>query len=463
MMRNNKDERFNQRLSLEQIASIEYMLESKKVNYYDSEVFIEMIDYLVEKNRLSSALIICEIALSIHPDAPKILLEKAKVLFDNYEIEASNELVDKIETLLPNSSDLFQLKANLSLKMGKNQEALDFLLKAAENAELPESFYSQISNEYRRLGEIESAIDYLEKYCVTFPEDEFCVSLLYDYYIDYEDSSRGVSFFNSLTSELPFSYIIWYYNGLLLKNEGDYIKAFSAFEYAYFINEMFIPAYHEIINILFLQNQYNEAKEFLLKVSLLEEPSAITFSKLSQCYREIGGLSSAILYGEKAVTEDPQLAFAWEQLALAFLEKENYSESFFAFQKALRMDYENSSYRLQFAKICEKNDEWKMAKDMYLEIIQEEGLEDHLVLSLLECYLHLGENERGKMISEKAKLASENALFHCFSAYFNYYCQNEEYAKELFLLACEKDNTCLNKMQSIAPNFVQVIQQQLGR
>lgn len=338
------------------LKRFEQMINNNENYFFDVEVFESIIDNYLQVNDIKKALKAITIAISQHPDAVPILLRKAEIHASSGKLNKALEIINRIENLEPGNEDCYILKAGIYSQQRNYKEAIRALKKAISIAgeEDTDDLYVDLAFEYENLKEWNKAIECLHKALKINSENE---AALYELAYCYEMSDShesGIQFFNNFIDNNPYSFTAWYNLGNMFVRKGLYEKAIDAYDYCIAINEYFSSAYFNKANALASLERYQQAIDCYAQTMNYEEPQAITFCYIGECYEKMGNTTLAYENFLKAVEMAPDMAEAWVGLAIAAGAMEKFNLALEYMRRALYLDAANPDYLYIHAEILEK-------------------------------------------------------------------------------------------------------------
>lgn len=421
------------------LKKVNSMLTTGELEYLDSQTFVDVMDFFNNQLKYQDAISLGNFGLKIHFNSGAIHLKKAQAYSNLNQIKEAKEHLSIAEQYDKKNGDIFLTKGMLYSKEGQSIQAIETYRKAVAFLEFPEDAYPYLAFELKAVGKFQEAISILKKYLKEYPDDEMCSSMLFGIYEEHEYYRLGVKTYKTLVDAAPMCHLNWFYLGLFYKVLDKTKLAYQAFEYAYLLDASFVASYHEMANILIESKAYNKAIEVLEEVVLIEEPYAMTYTKLAELYRFSKKYAQSHKYARKAVKEDPQLDSAWFELGLTLLKLEDLSGAQTAFRNAKGLNDDEFDYHLNYANTYLRQNDWSIAKDLMISIINKFGMHEGLLKNVLVCSIHLGTHEEALTYALKATEYSKDVDFLYFAAYFNYKLNN-------------KDNTLTYLIQALNQN-----------
>jgi tetratricopeptide (TPR) repeat protein len=338
------------------LKRFEQMINNNENYFFDVEVFESIIDNYLYQNDIKKALKAITVAVSQHPDAVPILLRKAEIHASSGKLNKALEILMRIEHLDPGNEDGYILKAGIYSQQRNYKEAIRALKKAIHIAgeEEADDLYVDLAFEYENLKEWNKAIECLHKALQINRENE---AALYELAYCYEMSNSqesGIKFFSEFIDNNPYSFTAWYNLGNMFVRKSLYEKAIQAYDYCIAINEYFSSAYFNKANALVHIEQYQQAIECYLQTFNYEEPQAITYCYMGECYEKMNYPSEAYKHFLKATDMAPDMAEAWVGLAVAAGNLDKINMAIEYMHKALQIEASNADYYYIYAEILEK-------------------------------------------------------------------------------------------------------------
>lgn len=408
------------------LKKVNAMLTTGELEYLDSQTFVDVMDFFNNQMKYQDALSLGDFGLKIHSNSGAIHLKKAQAFSHLNQLKKAKEHLAIAEQHDKKNGDIFLTKGMLYSKEGQTSEAIDTYRMAIHYLEFPEDAYPYLAFELKAIGKYQEAISILKKYLNEYPDDEMCSSMLFGIFEEHEYYRLGIKTYKSFVDKSPFNHLNWFYLGLFYKVSDENKLAYQAFEYAYLLDTTFVASYHEMANILIENKVFVKAIEILEEVVEVEEPYAMTFTKLTELYRFTNNYSKALKYGRKAVKEDPQLDSAWFELGLVLLKLEDFAGAQTAFRNAKGLNDEEFDYHLNYANTYMRSQDWEIAKELMVSIINRFGMHEGLLKNVLICSVNTNAHEEALTYAVKATEYSKDVDFLYFTAYFNYKLNNKE-------------------------------------
>ncbi len=428
------------------LNKVNSMLTTGELEYLDSQTFVDVMDFFNNQLKYKDAISLGDFGLKIHFNSGSIHLKKAQAYSNLNQIEDARIHLSLAEQLDKQNGDVFLTKGMLYSKEGQTQMAIESYRTAVTLLEFPEDAYPYLAFELKAVGNFQEAISILKKFLKEYPDDEMCSSMLFGIFEEHEYYRLGIKTYKTLLDLSPFNHLNWFYLGLFYKVSDQSRLAYQAFEYSYLLDSTFVASYHELANILIENKVYSKAIEILEEVVEVEEPYAMTFTKLAELYRFSKKYAQSLKYARKAVKEDPQLDSAWYELGLTLFKLEDIAGAQTAFRNAKGLDDDEFDYHLNYANTYMRLKDWSIAKDLMVSIINKFGMHEGLLKNILICSVHTSDYDEALTYAIKATEYSKDVDFLYFTAYFNYK-QNNKDNTLAYLIKALNENP--NRMKSL--------------
>lgn len=413
-------------LSKAVLKKVNSMLTTGVLEYLDSQTFVDVMDFFNNQLKYQDAIRIGDFGLKIHFNSGAIHLKKAQAYSNLNQLSKAKEHLSIAENQDRKNGDIFLTKGMLYSKEGFSTDAIKAYRESINYLEFPTDAFPYLAFELKAVGQFQEAISILKKYLLEYPEDEMCSSMLFGIFEEYEYYRLGIKTYKNLVDIAPFSHLNWFYLGLFYKVTDENKLAYQAFEYAYLLDSTFVASYHEMANILIENKVFYKAISILEEVVEIEEPYAMTFTKLAELYKFSNNFSKALKYAKRAVKEDPQLDSAWFELGHILLKLEDITGAQTAFRNAKGLNDDEFDYHLNYANTYMRLEDWSVAKDLMISIINRFGMHDGLLKNVLICSVNTNAFEEALTYATNAIEYSKDVDFLYFAAYFNYKLNNKD-------------------------------------
>jgi tetratricopeptide (TPR) repeat protein len=334
----------------ELIDKFERMMDDRRALFFDVHEFESMVDHYLMKGQLKKALKTTIIGMEQHPMNASLPIKRAQVLTAFNRPEEALQILDKAESLEPNSSELLIARGLIFSRQGLHDKALKLFQQALEKGTNPEEdILVLIANELQAGGQYEKAIEYYREVLRLDPQDDislyniaFCFEILDQY-------DEAVQFFESQIETEPYSELSWYHLALAQHGRMEYREALRAIDYAILIDEHFDAAYHEKGNILEDMGDFGRAIDVYQELLEMDTFHASVYLRISMSYKQLGNLKAALIYAIKATHEEDNFEEAWMERGLILRDLGKLQEGIHFIKKAVKMQPKNADFQFMAA------------------------------------------------------------------------------------------------------------------
>jgi len=109
------------------VERFEEMLKTDSNHFLDAEIYLDIIEYYQETAQLENALKAAEMALELHPYSTELMLNKAQVLVNMYEVEHATNIIGYLKNVMPNDADVMLLEENIATQQGNHERSIEIL------------------------------------------------------------------------------------------------------------------------------------------------------------------------------------------------------------------------------------------------------------------------------------------------------------------------------------------------
>lgn len=448
------------------IDRFEDMLKKRELWFFDVQEFEAISDYYYQTGRLRKAIKAAEIASQQHPYCSTFVARKAQYFTANDNLKKARQELNKLESMEPESFDLFMAQATLFSKEGKHHKAIGLYKQAMKKADFPEDVWPIIAMEYQMSGNYEMAFKYLKITLEDNPDDEIAIyniALCFDLL---DKSGEGIKYFKKFIDKNPYCEIAWYHLGILSAKEKLYNDALQAIDYAILIDEFFTAAYYEKARLLERTYRYREAADTYLQSLEYEGPTGFSYYKIGMCYLNMHKDEKALTYFTKAIQEDPDLDEAYYELSLLKDEDKSGPESIYYINKALELNPDSADYLFVSAEIHRRAGLLNEAEIIYQKIIELGHIDPDVFIEYAELLFDLCEFEEGMdVLYQGVQLNEGSADMNYRMAGYLYILRESDEADIYFKKALELDADRKNHFFNLFPKLKShsAIQRILGK
>ena len=296
-------------------------------------------------------------------------LKKAQVLNEREQFEAALQMMEKVEMLGGKDSNYALFKSDIYIMLGKFNKAAACLLDAESlfDKEDKDILYIELSEVYESWGKLNSAIKYLRKALLEYPENEEALSRIM-YIFDTNDlNEEGASFHKEVIDRQPYNYTAWNNLAYFYFKASQFDKALEAYDYAIVIDEDDARGYKGAGLVCFEKSNYNEAIRFF-KVAHNIKETAETTSLLGSCNEFLGDNDKAEMYYKQSISLNESYDVPYFNLSLLYKRADKLYMALNHILKASEFDPFNLIYLEELADTYHVMGDTKKAIDTHIKI-----------------------------------------------------------------------------------------------
>ena len=328
------------------INRFEDMLKEERMEYFDVNEFVDIIDYYLDFLQNSQAVNAINLALKFHPSSAEILVKKAQALLLKSDLNKAAEVLRLAQNLDESNADIYVYWGVYFLKRGQNRESERSFLEAiskSDNETLVDTYYL-ISRAYRGEGMLDEAIRYLIDIYKIEPENSDVMFELASTYREIEDYEEEINIYDEALDKDPFEELIWYQKGNAHWELGQIAKAIDAFEFSIAIDPRFTLPVVDLADLYIDQGMYQKAIDVLLYYLEFDTEMVTIYCFLAECYMKLGKYDKSIETYEKALVVDSEYSPVWFGIGEVYFNEQQYHESYLYIRKALKINPEKGVY-----------------------------------------------------------------------------------------------------------------------
>jgi tetratricopeptide (TPR) repeat protein len=321
------------------------MLSEERIEFFDVSDFEYITDHYIDKNQLTNALQVCEIAMAQHPNSIIVKLKKAQVLISQMKIDKALRLLQFLVEIENNNPEVYLMIGTCHHLQGNDKKALEYFKKVELLSwEDRDEMLHNIGSNYIQTGNYQNAIHFLQQAHDANPENE---TVLYDLAYCYDkiwDDEKSITCYNKYLDLDPYSESAWYNLGIIHTRREEFDKAIEAYDFALAIDDKYSSALFNKANALSAAERYGEALECYNEFLKFDKNSSDTHLYIAECYLQLEDYDNALRNYRTALQIHPKNADAWYGAGVVMMLKDNYKESLVFFKKAVRIDGQCADY-----------------------------------------------------------------------------------------------------------------------
>ncbi len=443
--------------SNELIERFEKMLEEKEIYFFDSEEFIEIIEYYLDFADNEFAFKALNIANEQYPDSVAIKIKWLEFYVNILELHKAKEVIEDLKDLGCEDTDFLIAIAQYWSARKNHKMAIRYYEDALKNKEEEDYILSSIGNEYLELNQVSNALDCFLKSIHVNPKDDFTFFSIIHCFEELGRNEDCANFLTAYIDEFPYSETAWFQLGMKQMQLKKLTEAYQSFDFASVINPETVVNYAQKAYCLEELRYWEKAVKVYEEALLYEDNKSFLLLKMAKCFKELKEEMSALKVLKQALKEDPQQDTVLYELSLTYEKLGNYQEALYYIQKAVDLDKENANF---------------LKKQIYLHIklkLFEEAIQDFDTLLKLEPHrftthyaysellLSIGEFEACLELLERIKNQFHKAELIYQKAVCLLKMNKLDEARIAYIEALENNEMILSKMQKKYPILEELV------
>ena len=240
-----------------------------------------------QQGRFASARATLEKAAQLKPDSAPLLMELARVAYDQKDYTGALGYLAHARDLSPQNAAIHFFWGIICVRQNLAEEAYRALKRAASLDPEHPSYNYAVGVVAMQRENASEAVPYLQKFCALRPKDPLGPLALGAAYLNSHDLEKARDMMVQAAGQPQTAADANYYLGRIAYEEGDYTTALRYLQAALKYNPNHADAYAEVGLILLKQRQYQEAKEALQKALQLNPDSYTANLNLTVLYQKM--------------------------------------------------------------------------------------------------------------------------------------------------------------------------------
>src|SRR6185295_6134487 len=117
------------------VKRYEDMIRRRNIGFFDTDVFISIIDHYIDRNEPYKALQVTEHAVSQHPYSVEIMLKQAQLYSLVNDYSSALKALDRAEGISPSEAGVYMIRGSIFSQQAKYDAAIDSFKKAIPYSE----------------------------------------------------------------------------------------------------------------------------------------------------------------------------------------------------------------------------------------------------------------------------------------------------------------------------------------
>ncbi len=394
------------------ISEYEAMSQKGMVGVYEETVFRDFAKHYQNEHKFDQALQVLEHGLKQYKYSSQLYFFKAQLLVLTNQHQLALKAINQAMVCSPSDEKIHRFRYQLQLAIAEleKEEKFEDIDTEVENTDfgilLNNTFISKSTID-EQFADIDELYRRLKIKLSHTPHDNLSLNKLLVCIEINEQYADGLDFLLQFISDNPYVYTAWFNVGKIYTWLNQYDNAADAFEYAFIINDTFLPAYKDFAEVCFAINDYNRvlnAFEDLLKKT---EPDSDILTMIGECYEMREDYSVAYLFYTKAIKIDAECSEAHFRLGECFAQQKQWKKAVNAYQTAIAICDDKANY---FAAIAEAYYHIDNYYEAFLHYEKAADLTLEIPAYWMQLILFLMETEQYELAWEKLEEAETHII-----------------------------------------------------
>lgn len=312
-----------------------------KTQFFDVDEMEIIIDYYFEVNDQKPLERAVEYAEELYPDSTSIRLRRAHLMISHEQYSKALKVLNQMRQAEPDNTDVAYSLGVANGAVGQSEKAIAYFKEAARDGWMLGRVYSNMAEEYYKLKDYDSALNFYRKAMESDSCDDVTVYNYYDVSYVSGRIEQAVDYLGNYVKKNPYSKEGWYCLGCAYRDLTLYEKAVDAFEFAIAIDKTYVDAYVALSQTQDFMGRTSEAVTTMLRVLDYSDDPAKVYRTIGNLYAREANYNTAMAYFKKAVDENPRDAEAHASSALCLMEMGDIPSALSAVKRALLLDEAN--------------------------------------------------------------------------------------------------------------------------
>ena len=342
------------------------MSQKKKVLFDEKTEIIELVNYFVFQDELTTASEVLHEGIRQFPCSAELHLKRAELWLLLDKPQRALASAERASAFSPGNYQIEMTKVQILNELRQLDEAREVLLAVLplENAEQEAEVYFQLACLAQRNG-----LDFEEMFLMLSysfsrnPNNEEAVRLL-EFCIEmHENFAEGEALFQSVIDEHPYAELAWMGLGNIYAAQNLHTKAEEAYEYAYLVNPDNVQAYKSRAEQLLRAEDYRSALDCLEEIEYPDQSILLLFGR---SHALAGDYAKAIEYCLAASALDSENHEIQYHIGCCHLKLNQFQEAAEYFRQAIGIDTDNEIYQSALGEACSGLGDIESALDCFM-------------------------------------------------------------------------------------------------
>lgn len=355
------------------VAQFERMLHDETPGFFDADTLEEIIEHYESKDHWDKALLAINYALERYPYSSFFLVKKASILLFYKKFSEVSSLLDHAEQLDSSEINLYLVRSDLFLCLGKHKEAIAVVRKAIKMTSVSEELEAlqlELADIYEDCDEYDNVFLCLKETLKLNPKNEEALTRIW-YCVEFaRNFEESIDFHTSFLEEEPYSYLAWHNLGRAYAELGMTEKALEAFQFVTAINEDWDIGYRSCGEMYFELKQYYEAIEYFQSAIETSKPYEDLYLNIGLCFSKLKDYVKARSFFRKSLAIYPKYDDALYQTGITYVREKSWKQAVHYFKRALQYNPSCEAYAWEWAYACYRMEDVKNFIEASFELME---------------------------------------------------------------------------------------------
>lgn len=442
------------------VAQFERMLRDEMPGFFDADTLEEIIEHYESKDHWDKALVAINYALERYPYSSFFLVKKASILLFYKKFSEASSLLDRAEQLDSSEMNLYLVRSDLLLCLGKHKEAIAVVhraIKMTSISEELEALHLEMADIYEDCDDYDNVFLCLKETLKLNPQSEEALTRIW-YCVEFaRNFEESIDFHTSFLEEEPYSYLAWHNLGRAYAELGMTEKALDAFQFVIAINEDWDIGYRSCGEMYFELKQYYEAIEHFQSAIETSKPYEDLYLNIGICFSKLKDYVKARSFFRKSLAIYPKYDDAAYQTGITYKKEKNWTQAVHYFKRALQYNPSCEAYAWEWAYACYRMADAKNFIEASSELV-EIGLKNkriqffrRVVPLFFKLKLY---NEAQTLLDDLLAFYPHHAALLYFKSVTLYLCKKRKASLEVLQVAVTLDKPNSKFFETYAPDML---------
>lgn len=305
--------------------------------FFDVDELEIIIDYYFEVNDTKPLERAVQYAEQLYPHSTSVRLRRAHLLISREQYRKALAVLNRMREEEPDNTDVAYSLGVANGAVGESKKAIAYFKEAATDGWMLGRIYANMAEEYYKLKDYNSTLEYYRKAMESDSCDDFTIYNYYDVCFETGRVEEAVDYLKKYVNEHPYNKEAWYCLGCAYRDLTLYEKAVDAYEFAIAIDKSYVDAYVALSQTQDFMCHTSEAVTTMLRVLDYSDDRSRVYRTIGSLYAREANFDTAVAYFRKAIEENPTDAEAYASMAVCYIETGDATTAISNVEKALHV------------------------------------------------------------------------------------------------------------------------------